>query len=289
MSRRTLYAWLALLPALAMLALFAHIPTIETLWHSLFYTASGGEPESWAGSGNYQSMLEDSVFWQSLRNTLLYAGITVPTSMLLALLMALWVNSRMPARALVRLAYFTPTMLPMIAVANIWLFFYTPQIGLFNQLLHSVGIPPVNWLGDPKWALPSLMMLTIWKEAGFFMLFYLAALQTLPADVYEACRVENASRLHTFRRVTLPLLMPTTLFVLINALINAFKMIDPLFILTKGGPNNATTLLLYYIYENAFSFFDGNYAAALTIVLLGLLATLALLQFGLLDRRIHYR
>ena len=131
--------------------------------------------------------------------------------------------------------------------------------------------------------------MTIWKEAGFFMIFYLAALQALPPELGEAGRIEGASRWYFFRRVTFPLLMPTTLFVLVNATINSFKLVDHLFILTKGGPDNASNLLLYYIYQTAFSFFDTSYAATLTVVLLALLAALALVQFQLIERRVHYR
>lgn len=290
MNQRTwLHAWLMLLPALVMLLAFTHVPTLSTLWHSLYLPARSGEQAEFAGLDNYRMLLDDEVFWQALSNNLWYALGTVPTSMVLALVMALWVNSRIRGRAALRLAYFTPTMLPMIAVANIWLFFYSPEIGLFNQLLGSLGLEGINWLGDPDWALPSLMLMTIWKEAGFFMIFYLAALQGLNPDLYAAAELEGASRWYRFRHVTLPLLMPTSLFVLVNAVLNAFKMVDHLFILTKGGPNNATNLLLYYIYENAFAFFDSNYAATLTLVMLALLILLALLQFGLFEHRIHYR
>jgi sn-glycerol 3-phosphate transport system permease protein len=203
--------------------------------------------------------------------------------------MALWVNGKIKHKGLLRLAYFTPTILPMITVANIWLFFYSPDIGLFDQLLRAVGIDGPNWLGDPDTALGSLMAMTIWKEAGFFMIFYLAALQTLSPELYDAAKVEGAGPWRIFRRITFPLLMPTTLFVLINALLNAFKLVDHLFILTKGGPNNASNLLLYYIYETAFSFLDSYYAATLTVVMLVALALIALAQMLLFDRKIHYR
>ncbi|CAM3831510.1 carbohydrate ABC transporter permease [Parendozoicomonas haliclonae] len=284
-----LHAWLLLLPALVMLAAFTHIPAVQTLLHSFYDNPRGGNPASFVGMENFQYLYEDEVFWQVLWNNAWYAIVTVPVSIVLALVMALWVNARLPGRGIVRLAYFTPTVLPMIAVANIWLFFYTPEIGLFNNVLNMFGFDGQNWLGDPDFALPSLMVMTIWKEAGFFMIFYLAALQGLDNSLYEAAAIENASRWQVFRRITWPLLMPTTLFILINALINAFKLVDHLFILTKGGPNNASNLLLYYIYENAFSFFDSAYAATLTSVMLIILALLAWVQFGILDKRVHYR
>jgi sn-glycerol 3-phosphate transport system permease protein len=177
----------------------------------------------------------------------------------------------------------------MIAVANLWLFFYTPQIGLIDQITAQFGAAGRNWLGDPDTVLGCMMVITVWKEAGFFMIFYLAALQSLSPELAEAGRIEGASRWYFFRRVTFPLLMPTTLFVLVNATINSFKLVDHLFILTKGGPDNASNLLLYYIYQVAFSFFDTAYAATLTAVLLLLLALLALFQFVLVEKRVHYR
>ena len=224
-----------------------------------------------------------------LGNNFWFAAGTIPVAIAIAMLMALWVNRRLPARALVRMAYFTPTVLPMIAVANIWLFFYTPQIGLLDQIGASFGVPSHNWLGDQRTVLACTMAMVVWKEAGFFMIFYLAALQLLPPELEEAAKIEGASRWYFFRRVTFPLLMPTTLFVLVNATINSFKLVDHLFILTKGGPDNASSLLLYYIYQVAFSFFDTTYASTLTVVLLVLLASLAVVQFQLVERRVHYR
>ncbi len=282
-----IYAWLLLLPALALLTAFTYVPTITTIWDS--FTGTGMQAHTGFTLDNYRFLVEDDVFWQVLGNNLEYAAVTVPVSVALAMAMALWVNGKVRGQSALRLAYFTPTILPMISVANIWLFFYTPEIGLFNTLLGWFGLKGLNWLGDPDLSLYSLMLMAVWKEAGFFMIFYLAALQGISPDLYQAAELEGASRWNRFRRVTFPLLMPTTLFVLINAFLNAFKLVDHLFILTKGGPNNASNLLLYYIYENAFSFFDTAYAAALTVVLLVILVVLAVIQFGVIERRVHYR
>ena len=284
-----IYGWLLLMPAAIFLIAFTYYPTVATLAHSFFSEGTALRPSVFVGLENYQLMLEDEVFWKVARNNFWYALGTIPVSVALALLMAVWVNGRLPARGLVRMAYFTPTVLPMIAVANIWLFFYTPDIGLVDQVLGMFGAPGHNWLGDPDTVLGSLIVMTVWKEAGFFMIFYLAALQSLPPELEEAAKLEGAGRWYFFRRVTFPLLMPTTLFVLINAVINSFKLVDHLFILTKGGPDNASNLLLYYIYEVAFSFFDEAYAATLTVVLLAVLAVIAIGQFVILDKRIHYR
>ncbi|MEO9275478.1 sugar ABC transporter permease [Marinomonas sp. 5E14-1] len=279
-------AWLLLAPALILLVAFTYLPIGNTLWRSVF--GFGVQMGDQASSENYGRLLDDPVFYQVLKNSALYALITVPASIFFALIMALWVNGKIAGTGFMRFSFFTPTMLPMISVANIWLLFYSSEIGLFNAILGWFGLSGVNWLGNPDTALYSLMTMTIWKEAGFFMIFYLAALQTISPDLYKAAKTENASSLYTFRRITFPLLMPTTLFVFVNALLNSFKLIDHLFILTKGGPNNATNLLLYYIYENSFAFFDTAYASALTAVLLLILIVMALIQFGVIERRIHY-
>ncbi len=284
-----LYGALLLLPAAILLATFAYLPTIATVVNSLFLPGFRGAPTQFVGLENYHVLFDDPTFWKVARNNLLYALGTIPTSIALALAMALFVNGKLRGRGFVRMAYFTPTILPMIAAANIWMFFYAPQIGLFNTLLGALGFSSVNWLGDPSVALGSVIVMSIWKEAGFFMIFYLAALQGIPPELKEASDLEGTSRWSFFWRVTFPLLMPTTLFVLINALINSVRVVDHLFILTKGGPNNATNLLLYYVYENAFSFFDRTMAATITVVILLVLAVVATLKFTVLDRRTHYQ
>jgi sn-glycerol 3-phosphate transport system permease protein len=283
------YGWLLLTPAAILLIGFTHYPAVATLFDSFFSTGTAVRPSRFAGLDNYAALIDDPIFWQVLGNNAWFALGTIPTAIAIAIVMAWWVNEKLPARALVRMAYFTPTVLPMIAVANLWLFFYTPQIGLFDRVGALFGAPSHNWLGDPALVLPATMVMVVWKEAGFFMIFYLAALQSLPPELQEAAKIEGASRWYFFRRVTFPLLMPTTLFVLVNATINSFKLVDHLFILTKGGPDNASSLLLYYIYQVAFSFFDTAYAATLTVVLLVLLALLAVLQFLLIEKRVHYR
>ncbi|AQU85218.1 MAG: sugar ABC transporter permease [Halomonas sp.] len=287
--RMQLYGAMLLLPAAVLLATFAYLPTVTTVINSLFLPGFRGAPAEFVGLENYQLLFDDPTFWKVARNNLIYAVGTIPTSIALALGMALFVNGKLRGRGFVRMAYFTPTILPMIAAANIWMFFYAPQIGLFNKLLGALGFSGVNWLGDPSMALGSVIVMSVWKEAGFFMIFYLAALQGIAPELKEASDLEGTSRWSFFWRVTFPLLMPTTLFVLINALINAVRVVDHLFILTKGGPNNATNLLLYYVYENAFSFFDRTTAATITVVILLVLAVVATVKFTILDRRTHYQ
>jgi len=160
---------------------------------------------------------------------------------------------------------------------------------LLEQLTTALGLPSRNWLGDPSTALACVSIVAIWKEAGFFMIFYLAALQQISPHLAEAAAIEGASRWYFFRRVTFPLLMPTTLFVLVNAVINAFRLVDHIVVMTRGGPDNATALLLFYIYQIGFRFWDTAYAAALTVILLAILGLVALAQFFFLEKRVHYQ
>jgi sn-glycerol 3-phosphate transport system permease protein len=289
MRREAIHAYLLLLPALVLLMAFTHWPALATLLDSLFATPHGSQPPPFVGLDNYARLADDPVFWQAFRNNVWYAVATIPASIILALLMALAVDDALPARALLRMAYFLPTMLPMIAVANIWMFFYTPDYGLFDRLFALFGGGRHNWLGNASTALPAMIAVAVWKESGFFMIFYLAALQTMPPDLREAAALEGSSRWNYFRRVTLPLLMPITLFVLVNAVINAFRVIDHIVVMTRGGPDNATTLLLYYVYEAGFRFWDTATAASATVVLLAIMAAAAALQFGVLGQRVHYQ
>ena len=238
--------WLLLLPAAVLLATFTHYPAVATIIDSFYSTPKARRAAVFVGADNYQAMLADSVFWRALSNNMVYAASVIPLTIALALAMALWVNGNIAGRPFLRLSFFTPTVLPMIAVA-------------------------------------------VWKDAGFFMIFYLAALQQMSPQLGEAAAIEGASRWYFFRRVTFPLLMPTTLFVLVNAIINAFRLIDHIVVMTQGGPDNSTALLLFYIYEVGFRFWDTAYAATLTVMLLVLLAALALGQFLILDRRVHYQ
>jgi len=289
MRREWIHAGLLLAPALVLLFAFTHLPAIQTVIDSFFSTARGRRPSVFVGLANYERLLSDAIFMRAMVNNAIYAAITIPVSIALALAMALFVQRRIAGRAFLRMAYFTPTVLPLIAVANIWLFFFLPGFGLFEQLRNLVGLSPRNWVGSSDTALYAVMVVTIWNQAGFFMIFYLAALQTIPDSLREAAAIEGTPRWVFFRRVIWPLLMPTTLFLSVNATINAFRMIDHVFVMTQGGPNNASMLLLYYIYEQGFRFWDSAYAATLTVVMVAILAVVGIGQFFLMDRRVHYK
>lgn len=289
MRRQTLTAWLLLLPAILLLAAFTHGPALRTLIASFYTTPHGQRPTRFAGLDNYTHLIADPIFWQALRNNLVYAGITIPLSIGLALAMAVLVNGKIRGRGFLRMAYFTPTVLPLIAVANIWMFFYQPSFGLIDQVRGLFGLHTTNLLGQGDSALYAVSAVAVWKEAGFFMIFYLAALQGIPLSLIEAARLEGATSWQVFRRITLPLLMPTTLFVAVNAVVNAFRLVDHIYQMTGGGPNNATALLFYYLYQVGFQFWDTAYAATLTTVLVTFLALVAVGQFLIADRRVHYQ
>lgn len=289
MRRDWLYAALLLLPGLILLFVFTYLPAVQTVIDSFWSTPRGRRPAVFVGTANYQRLLADPIFFKAMVNNVIYAALTIPASIALALSMALFVRARIAGRGFLRLSYFTPTVLPLIAVANIWVFFFLPGFGLLEQFRSFIGLSPRNWIGQPDTALYAITAVTIWSQAGFFMIFYLAALQAIPDNLREAAALEGTSRWTFFRRVTWPLLMPVTLFVSVNATINAFRTVDHIFVMTQGGPNNASMLLLYYIYEQGFRFWDTAYASTLTVVMLGVLVVVGLGQFYLLDRRVHYK
>ncbi len=287
--RTMLYSALLLLPATVLLWVFTYQPIFTTILNSFYSTPRGRRPSVFVGLENYETMIADPIFWKAMTNNLIYALTTIPFSIVLALAMALLVSANLRGKGLMRMAFFTPTVLPMVAVANIWLFFYAPDYGLIDKFLSLFGMGGNNILGSVETALPAVIAITVWKEAGFFMIFYLAGLQQISPTLIEASRLEGAGFWQTLWRVQIPLLMPTTLFISINAVIGAFRLVDHVVAMTKGGPDNATTLLLFYIYQNGFAFWDTAYAAALTVVLLAILAAIALFQFGYADKRVHYR
>jgi sn-glycerol 3-phosphate transport system permease protein len=280
----TAFAYLLLVPALVFLVLFTVKPLIGSVISSFSNRAGDGFTLD-----NYSTLGSDPVFLRSVGNNLLFSALTVPISLALAMFLAVLLHQKMRGRGFLRAGVFAPAILPVVAIAVIWLYFYQPNIGVINGILESVGLPAPNWLGDTALVLPSLMVMMVWKEAGFFMIFYLAGLQAIDPELDEASRLEGSGRFYHFWRISFPLLMPTTLFAAIVALSDSIKMVDFVFVMTQGGPDNASTLLLYYIYRVAFSQHWPQYAAALSLVVVAVLVTLAVVQIRLIDRKIHYR
>lgn len=241
-----------------------------------------------SGVDQYKEVFTDEIFRKVMMNNIIFIIGTVPTSLFLAMYLAVWLNKKMRGSALLRTSFFYPTVIPLIAVANIWLFIYTPQYGLLAKFLQTFGENGPNWLGNQSTVMIAMIIMIIWKDTGFFMIFYLAGLQNLPKDVYEAAIMEGAKPFQIFRHITFPLLMPTTLFVMIVAITNAFKNVDHLYIMTKGGPDNTSNLLLYHIYEAAFTNWDLGKAAVLTVVLIVVLLSITAFNYLFLDKKIHY-
>jgi len=233
-------------------------------------------PPRFNGIQNYVDALTDPVFRRGMLNTLVYAFFTVPVAMGIALLIALMLDTQLRARALFRTAVFIPQVTATIAVALVWLWIYDPRNGLLNAVLAFFGIPAQNWLSSTTWAMPAIIVVGIWQGVGLKMLIYLAALQSLPKDVYEAASVDGASKTRQFFSITLPLLKPATFFVFVTSVISAFQAFDLIYILTDGGPANTTTMMTYEIYKSAFREFRLGYACAQSIILFVFLLLLTL-------------
>ena len=281
-------AWLLLLPTFIFLTMFTFYPLFKTVYTSFFMKKLAIRVPQFVGWGNYQKLWEDEKFWKVLGNTVIFVVGTVPVAMAIAMAMALFVNRAIRGGGFMRTFYFYPTVIPAVAIANIWLFIYTPKYGILNSILEWFHIPSVNWLGSVDTVLGATIVMAVWKEAGFLMVFYLAGLQNIPKDLYEAAEVDGGRPWFVFWKITFPLLMPSTLFIFIIATTGTFKLVDHLPVMTGGGPDNASNLLLFHIYETAFKFWDEGMAATLTVVLIVLLLIVSCVQFFGLDKKIHY-
>jgi sn-glycerol 3-phosphate transport system permease protein len=288
---RTVRRWsglLLILPGLSIILVFTIWPALHVAYYSLYTADLAHMQPAFAGLANYQYELGSPVFHQVLRNTVLYAAGTVPVSIVLALALALALSGRLRGRGVFRTAFFYPTVLPTIGAAAIWLFIYIPNIGLADRLLALFHIGSHNWLGDPALVLPALMVVGIWKQSGYFMIFYLAGLQGTSREVFEAGAIDGATGLRRLRSLTVPLLWGTTVFVSTVALVNAFQTVDQLFLLTQGGPSNASNLLLYFVYQEGFINFNLGRVSAVTVIILALVLAISVANYRYLDRRAHY-
>ena len=233
------------------------------------------------GLGNYAELLNSDTFWQVLGNTVVFALIYVPSVMILALVLAVLVNQKLRGIAFFRGLFFMPYITSMVAVAMVWNWIFSTRFGLLNNLLRGVfGVTDVPaWLADSETALLVLIIVTVWKTSGFQMMVFLAGLQGIPSQLYEAARIDGADRWQIFRRVTLPLISPVTFFVLVLSIIEAFKTFEVTFAMTEGGPLNASTTLSYYIYQNAFIYNRMGFASSLAYVLMALVGAITFVNF----------
>ncbi len=239
---------------------------------------------------NYQELLSSGIFWQVFKNTLIFTAIFVPGVMVLSLLMAVMVNQKLLGIAFFRGLFFMPYITAMVAVAMVWNWIFATRFGVLNwALIHlfQVSNPPA-WLADKTWALPALAIVAIWKQVGFQMLIFLAGLQSIPQNLYEAASIDGASRRDAFLKITIPLLSPITFFVFVITIIDAFKTFEVTYAMTGGGPNNASTTLAYYIYQNAFIYGRMGYASALAMFLLVFVGLTTYFSFKLKERTVEY-
>lgn len=276
------------MPSLIFMAAFTVWPVFRSIWLSLTKYKLGMSAPEFIGLKNYISLAGSSLFWKVMGNTLFFALITIVPSMVVGLFLATLVNRKSRLIGFVRTSYFYPVVMPMIAIASIWMFIYMAKNGLLDQMLISMGLQPMNILSSKKTVLPAMAFMYVWKEAGYLMVFFLSDIQSISTDVNEAARIDGANSWTIFRKITLPLLAPTFLFVSTIALTNSFKLVDHVVIMTEGAPNNASTLLLYYIYQQGFTNFNYGVSSALTTVMLLLLMVVALPRFLSQDKKIQY-
>ena len=282
--RSTVLAFAMLAPSLLFLALFTYWPVVQVLWQSLHGQVRVGGPQAYVGAQNFLKLFADPAFRKALGNNLVYALGTVIPSLVLALGFAMALAQSSRVNALFRALFFLPVLIPLVAAASIFLFLFLPNVGLLDYHLAKLAISGPNWLGDPDIALWSIMALTIWKNAGYYMLFFLAGLQAVPADAYEAAILDGAGPWQRLRYVTLPYLKPTIGFVLVIGLLNVVTQVDHVFVLTKGGPSDSTNLLLFYVYQQAVENYDAGRAAAGTLVMLALLLVVTASSLRTLER-----
>ncbi|WP_405970630.1 sugar ABC transporter permease [Streptomyces sp. NBC_00988] len=265
-TRREWQAYLFVAPALVVLALMLLIPALTSLGFS-FTDVSFLGPTHFTGLGNYRALWHDALFRQALFNTAYYTvGTTVPT-LVLGLLAAVALNAKFRGRSLLRALFYLPVLTSIVAAAVVWLYLYDPQQGLINGLLVHLGIPRPTWLQSPSTAMPSLIVMAVWREFGSAMLLYLAGLQGIPGELYEAARLDGAGRFRILTRITVPMLRPVTYYLVVMTVVGSFQVFGSIYVMTKGGPVGSTTTVVYDMYQNAFTFSKIGYASAMSTVL----------------------
>jgi multiple sugar transport system permease protein len=270
-------AWLFLAPALLLLSLFVLGPIVYLVYLSFTVGSFTRTGTHWIGFSNYWRLLLNPDFWQVLGNTLYFTVATVIPSLILALGLAVLLNRAFALQGLLRAAYFIPSITSLVAVGLGFRWLFQTE-GPINALLGASGLEPIAWLGSTTWAMPVLILLSIWKQLGFNMVVFLAGLQTIPLNRYEAAELDGADAWQQFWHITLPGLRPTLIFAAITTVIFTLRSFEQVYVITEGGPLNSTNLLVYYIYEQAFAQFDFGYAAAAATVLLAATLVLVYLQ-----------
>jgi len=287
--REAIAGYLFLLPNMLGFLIFTALAVVASAVISLTTWDLLSSPE-FVGLDNYVTLLtNDPLFRTVVLNTLYFTAVSVPASTILALLLALVFNTGLRMIPLFRTAYFLPVITATVVVALIWRWFYNPDFGILNYVLWKLGVDaPPNWLASRQWAMPAVIILSVWKQVGYNMVIFLAGLQAIPGTLYEAASIDGAGRWQRFRNITLPLLTPTTFFVLVISIIGSLQVFDAVLVLTDGGPANATRTIVYHIWERAFVFLEMGYAAAVAWLLFFMVFLVTLLQWKLQGRWVHY-
>jgi multiple sugar transport system permease protein len=272
------WAYIFLLPNLVLFLTFTIYPVFASFYYSLnrwdLHT-----PMEFIGLGNYRALFADETFHKVLWNTFYFTAGVIPFQTALGLLIAVALNQKLRGMTFYRAVYFVPVVTSTIAVSLVWQWMYQPQWGVINSLLASIGIQGPNWLFSTTWAMPSVILMSIWKNVGYSVVLYLAALQSVPESLYESAMIDGANAWQRFWRITLPLISPTTFFIIVLSVIGSFTSFDQVYILTQGGPARATSVIAHYLYQNGFQYFAMGYAAAIAYVLFAMLFAMTLLQW----------
>lgn len=281
-------AYLFVLPAVLGIFLFAIFPGLYGLGLSLYDYSFVGTGSEFIGLDNYEQILEDPLFFKAFGNSLLFAVMAVVLHVVGGLGLALLVKQRVKGIAFFRTSYFVPVVVSMVVVSTVWKLIYHTNSGLLNSVLLSIGLPAQPFLTSPTHALPSLAVMSFWKQAGFIMLIYLGALFAIPGDLYESAKIDGANSWQQFRFITLPLLRRVILFVLVVTTIDSIKVFTQVYVMTSGGPLESTTVIVFHIFRNAFRYFNIGYAAAMSSVLFVVVLIITWAQFRLLRSDVEY-
>lgn len=281
-------AVLFLSPTLLIFGVFVIFPVFFSFYLSFHKWNMFGAEKEFVGLDNYLAAVQSPEFWMVTKNTIIYTLGTVPLNMLLALVVAYFLNKKIAGKRILRTAFFAPVVMSSVAAAVIWRWVYEPNFGLLNYVLSWFGIPAVNWLNDPTAAMFALIVMGVWKTFGVNMVLFSAGLQGIPEHYYEAAEIDGAGKWQRFWNITLPLLSPTTFFILVMSVIGSFQVFDTVYVLTSGGPLGSTKVLVFYLYEHAFKFFDMGYASAIAYLLFAIVFTFTLLQTKYFKGSVHY-
>jgi len=278
---RTAFFFLA--PALIAIGVFFFVPVVAALFMSFtdfdIYSLANFRFARFIGFRNYVQLFEDPLFWKSLKNTLYFLVVGGPLSIAVSLAAALLLQSPLVKfKGFFRLVYFAPVVTTLVAVAVVWRFIYHPRFGVLNYVLSLVGINPIDWLGDPNWAMPAIILMAVWKNFGYNMIIFIAGLQNIPKELYEAASIDGADKVHQFTSITLPMLAPTTLFVTIITMIGYFQLFAEPYVMTQGGPLNSTLSIVLLMYQQGFRWWNMGYSAALAFVLFAFILIGSLIQ-----------